>query len=331
MRGERHPVAAATIAGNWHRGASTMPIVLDTNIVRDIGAGDLDPRPFEAAASAGIKVHLSDTAGSELMHALVAGNMDWGHWRHASMRLKNFVDRSEPILLGGGLGLMRAGLVPTGRFLVPSEIDEAIATYKAGWKLLTKAKCRGDLSRIRVHSPASRATWSVNTADVGGVMAAEKTRWVKEFASFERALLPEHSDLQARLPARNDSPEALEEYVKIIKGVIDSGVHPRQAPLASDRLDAFLRVDALLHLRRLRRANRYNPEKNSNDALDHMLLTYLANPAAICTRDKGIKAGAVAAGSWQEKWIVRPEDLQNPIVLASLVDMRWPAPVDDSD
>lgn len=197
-----------------------------------------------------------------------------------------------------------------------------------------KAKFRGDLSRVRFHSPVSRETWSINTAGVSDLMVAEKTRWVEGFADFERALLPANSDLQSRLPARTDSAQALNEYVKIIQDVIDTKVCPGKVPPASQRLDAFLRVDALLHLRKLRKANRYDPDKNSNDAMDRLLLQYLAIPAAICTRDRGIRSDAVAARSWQEKWIVRPEDLENPEIVASLVEMRWPVsgklPVDNT-
>ncbi len=61
---------------------------------------------------------------------------------------------------------------------------------------------------------------------------------------------------------------------------------PEMDPLDSTRLDAFLRVEGLVHLQHLRPKNPYNAKKHKNDLVDHELLTYLAMPCAVCTNEQ---------------------------------------------
>ena len=100
--------------------------------------------------------------------------------------------------------------------------------------------------------------------------------------------------------------------------------HQSTGPRLSTRLDAFLRVSALLDLRHLRKDQRYNPQKNRNDLFDHELLRYLAVPAAVCTGDLGLIAKVRDSHSWQIGWIFQVEDLLRPDVRAGIKNMEWP-------
>jgi hypothetical protein len=298
-----------------------MPIVLDTNIVRDLGASRLDAAQFDQVKMAGISIHLSDTAASELSQALLEGRFWWDQWARAKAIVVRLVDHDEPILLGGGQGLSRAGLVPQTSPSRMSPVSDAIEAYAAGWELLIKAESLEELRRAEA-TPIG-ATASYQFGAVNQVMSAEKSEWVEDFKAFDQEILAAVPDLPSRLPARGDSREALEMFMNVLREGIDRVV-PGVSPRASTRLDAFLRVHALLRLRSLRRKEQYNPEKDANDALDHTLLRYLAHPAAVCTRERGIFADVEATGSWQRKWIVTPEDLARVEVVEELADMRWP-------
>jgi hypothetical protein len=299
-----------------------MPLVLDTNIARDLGAGRLDGTAFDLVRNASISIHLSDTAGAELAHALLEGRFFWDQWIRAKAILADLLDAREPILMGGGQGLVRAGLTPKKPLSRMSPIDDAAEVYHAGWLILVGAESVDQLQTMEVVPPGATAAYQFGAVSLA--MAREKAAWIQDFQDFGREILSAVPDLPSRLPARGDSAEALEMFMNVLRDGIDD-LCPGLIPRASVRMDAFLRVHALLRLRHLRRKDKYNPTKDANDALDHTLLRYLAQPAAVCTRERGIAADVEATGSWQRKWIVTPEDLRRNDVIAELTDMRWPS------
>ena len=299
-----------------------MPLVLDTNIARDIGAGRLDGATFDLVRKAGISIHFSDTAGAELAVALLEGRFFWDQWIRAKSILIDILDAREPILIGGGQGLVRAGMSPKRAPSRMSPIVETAEVYQAGWLILVGAESLDQLQAMEVVPPGATAAYQFGAVSLA--MAQGKAEWIQDFQDFEREILAAVPDLPSRLPARGDSADALEMFMNVLRegiGKLCPGLDPR----ASVRMDAFLRVHALLRLRYLRRKDKYNPTKDANDALDHTLLRYLAQPAAICTRERGIAADVEATGSWQRKWIVTPEDLRRDEVVAGLSDMRWPS------
>jgi len=166
-------------------------------------------------------------------------------------------------------------------------VDDVAEAYLAGWLLLMEARSLEHLREIVV--APSGATGTYQFGSVSEVMAAEKRAWVDDFRGFKQEILAADPSLPSRLPERGDSAEALETFVKLLQERVDD-LSPGSVPRASLRLDAFLRVHALLHLRFLRRKAQYNPEKDANDALDHHLLSCLAHPVAVCTSEKGLPA-----------------------------------------
>jgi len=299
-----------------------MPLVLDTNIVRVLGARDLSHKPLTRAANAGISLHLSETAAAELIHQLVAGQLRWEHWTEARAILTDLLDHTEPVLLGARPGLVRAGLVPRSealRSISPDSVDAS----DAGWRLLIGAQSRQALTSTAVQSSDPRYGYELDDSQVRAVMAAEKQDWISDVMGFEDEMLKADAGLPAKLSEPDGLREVLASFSRIVADDIDKEC-PGLKPPASFRLDAFLRVHALLRIRRLLPKNRYNPVKDANDALDQFLLQYLGFPAAVCTLDSGIFSDVKATGSWQLKWIVRPGDLNKDDVLEDLRTMSWP-------
>jgi hypothetical protein len=74
--------------------------------------------------------------------------------------------------------------------------------------------------------------------------------WVADFQGFREKVLAAHPDLPSTLPARGDSKEALALMIEIARSKVDEA-RPDMRPAPSYRLDAYIRVEALL--RRLRK------------------------------------------------------------------------------
>jgi hypothetical protein len=299
-----------------------MALVLDTNVIRDIGAGDVDSAGLYETAREGVTVHLADGTVSELTHQLLTRSLKWDHWVHARTVLLGTLSKDEPVLPGGRVGLSRIG-INGSQAVSQREIDEAVEQYDAAWAILVAANRPEDFEKFSVWLPRQGISVSLPQHHVQRTYAEERETWPTDFANFYEKILSVRPDFADLLPAKHDSREALEAYVTVIKESTDRG-HLSAGPPPSFRLDAFLRVEALLSLRHLRREQRYNPKKNWNDLVDLELLKYLAVPAAICTGDAGLIAKVRDSHSWQARWVLRPADLAQATVRAEIKNLKWP-------
>jgi hypothetical protein len=296
-----------------------VPIILDTNVVRSIGAGDIGTEALAVARAQGLTLHLSETAASELADALIAGRMPWEHWVSAREKLQGILDATEPILLGGYHAMARAGF--TASKATPESIADALRGYRAGWRLLSETKSKEELASTEI--AVDGASYKFRSGSRRDVIREEKLAWVAEFDDFLNTVKSRVTDSTADLKSSLARQELFQIFVAtLVEGAdrVSPGTHPR----ASTRLDGFLRVHALLHLRALSPKDPYNPRKDANDALDHLLLRSLALPAAVCTNERGIHADLRAAGSWQAAWVVRTKDLYDASVLQRLANLEWP-------
>ena len=283
-------------------------LVLDTNVIRNLGTGDVSPRIFTTVLGVGISVHLSDTAASEVAAALATGRMAWNEWVRARGMLRDLLDLREPVLLSGGAGLARAGVQHPTRKIGNDGVAAALAAHRERWTFVVEAVSPEVFDAERFSA----------------VIANERAAWIREFTELREAMKDRVPTLQEEIPRRGDSIELLERIVSVLqRGADQCTVGSPPAP--SVRLDAFLRTRALLLSRHLRKHGSYNPRKSSNDLFDHFLLRYLALPAAICTDDRRLIADVGAARSWQRQWVVRPCELREPAVVAALADLSWDA------
>ena len=280
-------------------------IVLDTNIVRSLGAGELEPDTFQLALESGLSVHLAGPAISEIVVALSERRIPWDHWLRAREVLQNILKRPQPILVGGQEGLQMHGF-PVRNIRTSAEMSELQALLLASWRILRNANSFDDLFRIQAQSGSG--TVSLDPELIGRVASEFRAEWASEIDGFFEQAMRVAPMIQEELHPRADSLEAVEAFVSTVRPILDEG---QEAPLPSLRLDAFLRVHALVLLRRTRKKNQYNTTKRKNDSYDHDLLKFLAFPAVLCTNDGPLIASVHTAGSWQERWIVRPEALRN--------------------
>jgi hypothetical protein len=254
---------------------------------------------------------VSETAATELLHLLVDNRFNWEHWQTAKRILRDLVDRSEPICVGGRLGLARTGV--TGTQPVSSgEIEAALRRYREGWQLLLQPETRTQFE----------ASKSIDKDLIRSSVAREYDNWVDQFDDFDRFVQEHIPQLRDLVPSRGDPSDLHEHMVAIIKDVIDRARHV-SPPLPSTRLDGFIRVHALLQLRALRAKNAYNPVADRHDTFDHDLLRDLALPAAICTSDRGIHNDLEAARSWQRDLVLFPEQLAERNVIRYLKNFDW--------
>jgi hypothetical protein len=301
----------------------SMALVLDTNVVRDLGTGDVDSAGVYKAAREGVALHLADGTVAELTHQLVTRSLKWDHWEHARTVLLRTLSKDEPVLPGGRVGLGRLGITSSVAAVSQREIDDAVEQYNAAWTMLMEANRPEDFERLSVYLPRQGISVSLPRNHVQASYLEERGTWPTDFANLRGKVLSVRPDFPDLLPAKQDSREALEAYVMTIKESIDRG-HESAGLRPSVRLDAFARVEALLCLRHLRKERRYNPDKNPNDLIDLELLKYLAIPAAICTSDTGLIAKVRDSYSWQAKWVVRPSDLAQAAVRAEIMNLEWP-------
>jgi hypothetical protein len=284
--------------------------------------GDVDPAGLFAARDAGVAVQLADGTLAELTYQVLGRAFNWVDWERARAILLEVVDSDEPILIGGRAGLHRAGIASRHAGM-DDEIASDRAFANAGWALLAKSKSLAALESTEVPLPGQRKLVSLSADTVKDMHSRRQRAWAEEFESFREKFVALSPGLAEALPERHDSNEALDIYLDVSQGKADAGRTP-SCPRPSQRLDAFLRVKALLRLRYIRLRERYNPTKHANDIFDCGLLKYLAFPAAVCTGDTRLIAAVDASRSWQAKWIVRPEQLKEPAVLAEIQQLNWP-------
>lgn len=296
-------------------------LVLDTSIVRALGAREVDPAILAAVREAAVGIHLAEGCMGELIHQLVTGRFPWKEWELARQELLEVLDHDEPVRLGGPLGLHRSGLL-SRRSVTPREIAVELEECESGWTIIVSARRRVDLVNTKIKLPGQKKTVSFSEKGVRQVHGELREGWAKDFADtrkkVERAL-----DLNALLPSKNDSRQAFEICLEVMRSKADQG-RKRFIPPASIRLDAYHRVDALLHARHWRAKDAYNPVKHANDAFDHELLKYCAMRAMVCFRDEGLRNKVVQARSWQIRWLPRYEELAAPDTLAEIRTMQWP-------
>ena len=170
--------------------------------------------------------------------------------------------------------------------------------------------------------------WTGGTISLRNELTQEVVRkhqsdWVSEIEEFRRRILAIAPDIQNSLPARGDSLDAIEACANAAKEELDVDADADQV-LPSVRLDAFLRVRALILLRRIRKKEPYNSRARINDSFDLELLKYLAFPTALCTSDGPLLAAVEITKAWQRSWMVRPEELSNVDIIERLSKLEWP-------
>lgn|GEM_PF-5271860 len=298
-----------------------MPLVLDTNIFRLLGEGEISVDGLLACRNAGISVHIADGSIVELLNQLSNGRFRWAAWLRARDQLTAVLDYEEPILLGGREGLWRAGIrAPVRPPVASDKIVEAVSSTSAWWRMFESAAGVEQMS----HAVAEAgATISLKTEDLPVAVDTFKEEWT---SGFERTISDDALVEAARqhLPKRGDAQAAARAVATEIAANLDA-LDPTACPVPSIRLDAMIRVYVLLGLRSLRRQDPYDPKRHRNDSFDHDLLRYLAYPAAICTADRRLIAYVKASGTWQAQWVVHPKQLIEQGVIRSLVAMHWPA------
>lgn len=264
---------------------STKQLVLDTNVARGFGEGDVQPAPFFELRAAGVSIHLAEAAMVELLDQINTERFDWTKWRLARDVLEKILDPDAPVLLGGSAGLASNGILAPSPFSRPSRADIEVsrANMRCIWEQMRTARHLDDL----------RHQEGVILAHASSRVRNEKSAWVEWFDDIERAF---KSRTNPEVPGLDDIAACAEVIGKA----------------GSPRLDAFTRV-ALLHVfRRIRQHEPYNPKKNANDAFDLYLLVYLAFPAAVCTKDAGIHNDLIAAGCQQREWVALYSEIARP-------------------
>ncbi|WP_437898630.1 hypothetical protein [Sorangium sp. So ce124] len=176
---------------------------------------------------------------------------------------------------------------------------------------------------MQIRAQAGQGTVSFNSQLTHSVVSEFRNSWANEIDNFFVNVLKLEPGIQQKLPARGDSIEAIEACLASARDALDGDLYAHDPP-PSFRLDAFLRVRALVLLRRLRKMEPYNPAKRQNDSFDHELLKYLAYPAALCSDDRLLIASVRATKSWQVRWIIRPRQLRQRQLVESLASLDWP-------
>ncbi|HKO49974.1 MAG TPA: hypothetical protein VJV79_19720 [Polyangiaceae bacterium] len=295
-------------------------IVLDTNVVRHLGAGEIDASFLTYLEPSVFSVHLSDAAATELIAALCSERLCWEQWVRARAALRATLSSAEPILLGNQQGLQLVGLpVAQKRSLEELESDKRRLT--AAWHLLCDVSSLDEL--LRVHARVPEGAIGFDRDLVANVVAGEHHDWNVSVDRFRDGVLLTAPHAREALPARGDSLEAIDACLAAARETFDADFD-KSAARPSIRMDAFLRVCAMFFLRRLRRKDIYNPVKRANDLFDLDLLKYLSFPAVLCTSDNPLIAAVERVGSWQRPWIVRPGELTETSVRARLIDLAWP-------
>jgi hypothetical protein len=253
----------------------------------------------------------------ELVHQLYEGRLLWPTWLRARRARRDLLCPKRPILIAHDVAGRRGifGQKPEPEYA--SDNPTYHHHVRRSWAAVDRARSRADLFRpFRV-----RETGQVAALEVGQPSRAiDKTRsaWVGLFRHVRTEMnLPNGTVMQ-----RDAEAALIDRTARRFAELVDAEI-PGQPPPTSVRWDASIKVMAVLAVRSLRTKESYNPLKNVNDSFDFDLLRYLAEPAAICTRDRRLIATVAGAKSWQAKWIVNPDTLATPQGRASLIDLRW--------
>lgn len=300
--------------------AYEMRIVLDQNIVRALGHGEIGVAPFEALRSDGVRIHLADGAMTELMNQLVERRFRWKNWLVARGVLAEILDPAEPVLLGGRQGLYRAGVRGATEQVPLGAIAMAVEDSAHWWHAFMRMKELCEISKpLRIRD----RVLTLSPTAARGIVETFKRDWRRDFEK-ERVGDELLAQVRRALPRRGDGFEQIDGVVRTIARDLDKKVRKTVGPRASVRLDAMIRVYVLLQLRSMRPFEPYNAGRHENDSFDHDLLRYLAYPAAICTMDRGVERKMRAAGCWQAPWVVHPSDLASPFGRKRICDVAWP-------
>jgi hypothetical protein len=299
--------------------------MLDTNVVRHIGAKKCDLSSFIHYAKQGGSIHLADGSVAELVRQLDDGEFEWPQWERAREALSQFLDRSIPIMMGGRelLGAAHISLCAA----VPSmTMRDQVRLGRQLWHVLRLATNVDDLrtNGIAVELSDQPAIVVLEIFRTTEIMLEERREWWRSFQHLQRAGVDQGVSVRGRGFSRLE----LETQVRELGAFIDAR-STASIPPVSTRLDAMIRVHCLLTLRSLQEKQPYNAKKKANDKFDHDLLRYLALPAAICTADTGLITYLRDSHSWQVKWVVQPHELLVDHRRQALLNLSWPS--QDSD
>jgi len=303
-----------------------MRLMIDTNIVRGIGAGELDWMTLDRVRQRGVSIHLPEAVLTELSLQLVDQRLPWEHWQQAQRWLLEVLDHEEPILIGGPAGLHKFGLL--SRHNRDREIAEQEDCLDAAWTILTAAAYRQQITEMTVKGPRLRAAYTLSRAFMGEKQQEVENGWVDSFNDLREAIEADNTGIIGQvLSEENNSRRsiAFDGLVAAYREKCDQG-RPEQHTAPSLRLDAYLRVKALLHVRSWKPKEPYNSSKHRNDVFDLELLKYLAYPSVLCTEDTRLLSKVRDSGSWQMERVIGFSDLTNPSVLETLAHQNWPEP-----
>lgn len=213
-------------------------------------------------------MHIADGAMGELVHQLLEGRFRWQNWLVARDALRRFLDESEPVLLGGRLGLYRAGVRGATDEASPAQIAGALKCMSKWWESFMRAE---HLSAVTIPVNIGGAVLGLSTEATAREIAMMKSEWI---GSFDTSRIGEEllAAVQEELPLGGDALEQLESVMEYIGGTLDTTAQPQLWPPASLRLDAMNRVYVLLQLSSMRLRDPYAAEKHQNDSFDHDLL-----------------------------------------------------------
>lgn len=284
-----------------------MKIVLDTSVVRGLGYGEVAPDCFCDLSHAGHTIHLADGTIVELIAQVWTGRFAWANWVRARDLLLTFLDREEPVLLGGRDLFVAAGLSLDG---MATDVTGVRRDTYDGWQLLSQVQSREALALDVSPGSCADPTLGMRPELAEQILSEEKTGWAQTFDEMLKLVGSPIDGNSAKL-------------ISVIGEALDNRVSCRPPP-ASVRLDAMIRVHALLLTRQLKRNEQYNPKKHSNDALDFDLLRYLSLPALLCVNDRRFLAVLRDSKTWQAKWVLSPRELAQALVEGTLPSLSWP-------
>jgi hypothetical protein len=288
-----------------------MPLVLDTNVVRSLGVGEIDPEAFRRLHAEGVSIHLPETCLIELLLQLREGRFPWDKWLRARRVLGVVLSHQEPISMGRDFAGKRHPFGTPRSQGHAADNPESQLLIRRLWKSIVRADTPSEIG-AGVRS-GKRILPTINSQRLAEELAFSRNTWISELQRLY--VLPRVSHRDAHMQ--------FDGLVERLARSVDEEVSGE--PPESIRWDALIRVMAWYSVRSLTSKGAYDVEKHANDAIDVPLLRYLAVPSAICTRDRRLLAAPREAHSWQAGWVVSPEDILDPVVRKRLVTLAWPS------